>query len=345
MDDLAFGTRDKRGNWKPSKAIEYPRVFVWPVDFRAILGWVPEYLAPWNFLYAAIGVVFWLWLTPSIETMREFAPGWVAFILGRNIALVLAFYGWFHFRLYRQKRQGTKFKYNGKWLDTHNPTFLFKNQTVDNMIWTLASGVPVWTAFEVLSLWLFANEYIPYVTWADHPVWIVVLMLLIPLFREVHFYLVHRLIHWPPLYRAVHKLHHNNVNPGPWSGLAMHPVEHLLYFSGVMIHWIVPSNPVHVIFHLVHLGLAPAPGHAGFDKVLTGPEDSDKHFDIHGYSHYLHHKYFECNYSDGALPLDKWFGSFHDGSDESQERMNERFMKTAKRRQEKQAARPARRRG
>lgn len=341
MDDLAFGTRDKRGNWKPSKAIEYPRVFVWPVDFRAILGWVPEYLAPWNFLYAAIGVVFWLWLTPSIETMREFAPGWVAFILGRNIALVLAFYGWFHVRLYRQKRQGTKFKYNGKWLDTHNPTFLFKNQTVDNMIWTLASGVPVWTAFEVLSLWLFANEYIPYVTWADHPVWIVVLMLLIPLFREVHFYLVHRLIHWPPLYRAVHKLHHNNVNPGPWSGLAMHPVEHLLYFSGVMIHWIVPSNPVHVIFHLVHLGLAPAPGHAGFDKVLTGPEDSDKHFDIHGYSHYLHHKYFECNYSDGALPLDKWFGSFHDGSDESQERMNERFMKTAKRRQEKQAARPA----
>jgi sterol desaturase/sphingolipid hydroxylase (fatty acid hydroxylase superfamily) len=345
VDDLAFGTRDKRGNWKPSKAIEYPRVFVWPVDFRAILGWVPEYLAPWNFLYAAIGVAFWLWLTPSIETMREFAPGWIAFILSRNIGLVLAFYGWFHFRLYRQKRQGTKFKYNGKWLDTDNPAFLFKNQTVDNMIWTLASGVPVWIAFEVLSLWLFANEYIPYVTWADHPVWIVVLMLLIPLFREVHFYLVHRLIHWPPLYRAVHKLHHNNVNPGPWSGLAMHPVEHLLYFSGVMIHWIVPSNPVHVIFHLVHLGLAPAPGHAGFDKVLTGPEDSDKHFDIHGYSHYLHHKYFECNYSDGALPLDKWFGSFHDGSDESHERMNERFMKTAKRRQEKQAARPARRKG
>ncbi|MDP1142743.1 hypothetical protein, partial [Klebsiella pneumoniae] len=79
------------------------------------------------------------------------------------------------------------------------PEFLFRNQTVDNMIWTLASGVPVWTAFEVLSLWLFANEYIPYASWAEHPVWIVVVMLLIPLFREVHFYLVHRLIHWPPL--------------------------------------------------------------------------------------------------------------------------------------------------
>ena len=41
--------------------------------------------------------------------------------------------------------------------------------------------------------------------------------------------------------------------------------------------------------------------------------------------HYLHHRYFECNYGaglDGAiLPLDKWLGTFHDGSDEAQERM------------------------
>ena len=323
MDDLAFGMRDKRGNWKPSKILAYPNVFVWPVRPGAILRWIPDYLAPWNLLYAAIGVAFWLWLTPSMETLRSFAPGWIAVILARNIALVLVFYGFFHLRLYRQRKQGTQFKYNGKWLDTDNPVFLFGNQTIDNMIWTLGSGVPIWTAYEVVSLWLFANNYIPFVSWVDHPIYCVAIMILIPFFREVHFYLVHRLIHWPPLYRAVHKLHHNNVNPGPWSGLAMHPVEHLLYFSGVMIHWIVPSHPVHAIFHLVHLGLAPAPGHTGFDKVVTG---EDKAFDTHCYAHYLHHKYFECNYSDGSMPLDKWFGSFHDGTEEAHERMNRRFL-------------------
>ena len=28
-------------------------------------------------------------------------------------------------------------------------------------------------------------------------------------------------------------------------------------------------------------------------------------FDTHSYAHYLHHKYFECNYADGAIPLDR----------------------------------------
>ena len=36
-----------------------------------------------------------------------------------------------------------------------------------------------------------------------------------------------------------------------------------------------------------------------------------------GYFHYLHHKYFECNYGELTSPLDKWFGSFHDGTKNS----------------------------
>ena len=36
------------------------------------------------------------------------------------------------------------------------------------------------------------------------------------------------------------------------------------------------------------------------------------------YYHFLHHRFFECNYGgDGLVPLDKWFGSFHDGTDEA----------------------------
>ena len=30
-------------------------------------------------------------------------------------------------------------------------------------------------------------------------------------------------------------------------------------------------------------------------------------------------------YADGAIPLDKFFGTFHNGSDESQEKMVERY--------------------
>jgi len=31
----------------------------------------------------------------------------------------------------------------------------------------------------------------------------------------------------PHLYAAVHSWHHKNSNTGPWSGAAMHPLEHL----------------------------------------------------------------------------------------------------------------------
>lgn len=323
MDDTAFGKRDKAGHWRPSKLLSYPEVFVWPSKPIEILKWIPSYLLPWNALYAAIGIVLWVYLTPSLETMKSFAWGWIGFIAARNIILVVLFVGAYHLRLYVRKAQGTSFKFNAKWPERGNPVFLFGSQTIDNMIWTLASGVTVWTAYEVLTLWLFANGYIPMIDWEANPVWFGALLLVIPLFREVHFYLVHRMIHWPPLYRHVHCLHHNNINPGPWSGLSMHPVEHVLYFSGVIIHWIVPSHPIHAIFHLVHLGLSPAGGHTGYERIVVGENTS---FDSHCYAHYLHHKYFECNYADGALPLDRWFGSFHDGSEAAQEAMNKRFL-------------------
>jgi sterol desaturase/sphingolipid hydroxylase (fatty acid hydroxylase superfamily) len=326
MDDAVYGKRDKRGNWTPLERIEYPPVFVWPPRPLGILKWLfgtSGYILPWNLFFAAAALVVWGFLTPSFETTKTFAPGWIAFILVRNAALVFAVFGFFHLRLYIQKAQGSMFKYNGKWLDRGNAAFLFRNQTIDNMIWAFASAVPIWTAYEVVTLWAFANGYIGLLQWNAHPVFFVALMLLIPLIRELHFYLIHRFIHWPPLYRTVHKLHHNNVNPGPWSGLAMHPVEHLFYFSGVLIHWIVPSHPLHALFHLVHAGLSPVPGHTGFDKVVVGGNSA---VDTHCYAHYLHHKYFECNYADGAIPLDKWFGTFHDGSEESYEAMNKRFM-------------------
>jgi sterol desaturase/sphingolipid hydroxylase (fatty acid hydroxylase superfamily) len=102
----------------------------------------------------------------------------------------------------------------------------------------------------------------------------------------------------------------------------MHPVEHILYFSGVLVHWIVPSHPVHALFQLIHAGLSPAVGHAGFDRIRLGRGA----FQTESYAHYLHHKYFECNYADGTIPLDRWFGTFHDGSEEAHEAMNRRFM-------------------
>ena len=102
----------------------------------------------------------------------------------------------------------------------------------------------------------------------------------------------------------------------------MHPIEHLLYFSGILVHWIVPSHPLVAMFHVFHAGIAPTAGHTGYEKMTFKNGISIPTGD---YNHYLHHKYFECNYGDGNLPLDRWFGTLHDGSDEAQERMIKRM--------------------
>ena len=124
------------------------------------------------------------------------------------------------------------------------------------------------------------------------------------------------------MYKIAHKVHHYNNNPGPWSGLSMHPIEHFIYFSGVLIHLILPSHPFLVLYHIFYAGITPNAGHSGYDKIVF---KNNKWIPAGDYMHYLHHKYFECNYASGNTTfLDFIFGTFHNGS-------NEDTIKTLKR--------------
>ena len=239
--------------------------------------------------------------------------------------MFLIFGGW-HLRFHMIKAQGTKYSFNNNWpQEKHRRFFSTTKSTTTCFIVLLQVAlygpltsnhyVGVCKQFDTLSIVEVAHS------------WFIVLFLVIPIFRDAHFYLVHRLLHFKFLYKHVHALHHKNIDIGPWSGLAMHPIEHLLYFSGVLIHWIILSHPLHAILHIQATGLTPALGHLGFDKYLfrgkTPLTLGQRYF------HYLHHKYFECNYGgDGTVPMDKWFGSFHDGTEEGHELMKQRRKKT-----------------
>lgn len=320
MDEKTFGT-ESRGNWAPHKPITYGPLFAWPWNAKAVVKWLfgfPGFLFPWTVVYSALAIVVWLWLTPSLEIMKSLSLNWVLFILVRNLVLAFVVYGGWHLWLYSWKRQGTRFKYNKQFPREQSRSFRFGSQTRDNMFHTLASGVPIWTAYEVLLLWAYANGYAPLISFESHPIWFVAVFLIVPFIHEIGFYFAHRLIHIPVLYRLAHYLHHRNVNPGPWSGLSMHPIEHLIYFSSTLMFFVIPAHPVHMINLASRLGVAPAQGHTGFDRLELGEDVS---MDVSYYAHYLHHKYFEVNYADGMVPLDKWFGSFHDGSPEAHQAM------------------------
>lgn len=302
------GYRDKRGEWRPENPVVYAPVFDWPTTRKRFLAWVPGYFYPWNLFWFAITMATWLHFQPSLETCKTFHWTWIAQMFGRNLVLLWLVYGGWHLYLYTFRGRGHKGKYSPRWQNTHGATFLLGNQVYDNIFWTCVSGGMTWTAYEVVTMWLYANGHLPYLDFRTSPVAFIAVLLAIPFWREFHFYWIHRLIHWKPLYDRVHYLHHYNINPGPWSGMAMHPIEHIVYFSVTLIHWIIPSHPIHFLFNAQHTALTPAAGHTGFEGDLNDQVSFGSYF------HYLHHRHFDCNYGESGIPLDKWFGSFEDGS-------------------------------
>jgi sterol desaturase/sphingolipid hydroxylase (fatty acid hydroxylase superfamily) len=325
MDDLKYGKRDKRGDWKPSEHVELAPLFALPWKPLALLRWLPHYFLPWNLVFAVSAVAYWYFVVPDQETLRSLHWTWILRLYAVNAVAVFVFFSSFELRLYTWRKQENRFKYNGRFPgDFKNPAFLFNSQNLDGMIRTLCSAVPVWTAYEVGILYVYANGYLPWISFADHPWYLLCLWLLLPMFHEAHFFAIHRLIHWAPLYRWIHSVHHNSVNPSPWSSLSMHTVEHILYFSTGLLHLVVWSNPILAIYQLHFSGFGAVVGHIGFDKLEVG---KGRTFDSGAYLHYLHHKYFEVNYGDGLLPLDKMFGTWHDGSPEGESRMEARYEK------------------
>ena len=310
--DAQRGAKDARGNWTPPYTAKFAPLFQWPWRPLAILKWLfgfPGLIWPFNTFVLLCAAVTLSFFQPPLESTKSLAFGWIGLMLLRNLVIMLVVYGGLHLLYYRMRVSGAERKYNPSFQDEPRRQFWFGKQTPDNVSRCLLFGLPIWTAYEVLYVWLAANGRVPYLSFQQSPVGFVAWFFAIVFIRDIHFYFVHRLIHWKPLFKHVHSVHHLNPNPGPWSGVAMHPVEHVLYLSGTLIHFLIPSNPLHFFFHMQHLMIAPATGHLGFEgpTINNKPVNSD-------YFHYLHHKYVTCNFGGELVPLDKWLGNYFDGN-------------------------------
>jgi lathosterol oxidase len=254
-----------------------------------------------------------LFLYPSLGTAKTLAFGWVFQVWLVNLGLMICIAGGLHWFFYVWRGQGKALKFDHREPAKGNSLWNFSNQVHDNMFWSLGSGVLQVTVLQVLVMWLMANGYVPTINLTSNPILFIAGLMLLPIWSAFHFYWVHRLLHVPFLYKRVHALHHRNVNIGPWSGLSMHPVEHLLYLSSLLIHCVIPSHPIHLYFHVIYLAPGAAMTHTGYEDLLI--KDKRK-LALGTFYHQLHHRYYECNYGNQEMPWDRWFGTFHDGSDE-----------------------------
>lgn len=307
----------------PKVPIATSPFFAWPPDPARMWHW---FAMRWlglaeNVIVLALALGTWLWLTPDMARMQVLSADWIALIWLRNVGLMTLVAGGLHLYFFHLRRQGDRLQYDRRPLAASGRKFTFANQVHDNMFWTLTSGVGLWTAYEVGMLHAMARGWLPRLDPADRPFLTVALLVLTPVWISFHFYWVHRALHWGPLYRLAHALHHRNVTVGPWSGLSMHPVECLLFFSSILVHLLVPAHPLHILFHLQHQALTAATSHTGYESLLVRDR---KRLALGTFHHQMHHRYFEVNYGNLEMPWDAWFGTFHDGTPQAHERLKSR---------------------
>ena len=326
-DQIPAG-RSRVWNHHPALPIGMSPVFDLPPKPKAAFAWL---LGTWSKLtppvsHLVFAIIAFALFWPDMAVMDDLSWGWMAQIFAVNFCATVILAGALHLYLFVYKGQEMRLKFDVRPME-RSPRFTFSHQTWDNIFWSLTSGVPIWSAWMILYFWVAANGLVPtQAAIMDGPLWFIAFFFVIRFWQSFHFYWIHRLIHFPWWFKNVHHLHHRNVSVGPWSGLAMHPVEHLLYFSGIAIHFVLPSHPVHVIFHMFALSLGAVYSHSGFEKLRLRNRDTIKAGSFH---HQLHHKYFECNYGSEEIPLDRWFGSFHDGTDAATEAVRARKKRLA----------------
>ncbi len=313
----------KGWNHLPELPLKTSPFFAWPPQPVQIIKWVWNswFLISEKLIVLGLSVAVYLWLTPPLETLQTFELSWASQVYLRNMALTLVVAGALHLWFYRYSAQGAALKYDPRPLMVKGKQFTLGGQVRDNMFWTLGPGVLIWTGLEVGMLYALANGYVSYISWEANPIWFLAIFFAIPIWESFYFYVIHRALHIPVLYKYVHSVHHRNINVGPWSGMSMHPIEQFVFLGSVLIHVVIGAHPAHIIFHLQYYFLTAITTHTGYQGLLVRDKNQ---LSLGTFHHQMHHRYFECNYGSLEIPWDKWFGSFHDGTAAANEKMQER---------------------
>ena len=209
--ELTAGTpagESREWNWHPDLPINTSPVFEKPPRPFASLRWYAGAWLPISelLLYVVIAFAVWSWLQPPLEQTQTLAPGWIAAIWLRNIAMLVAFATILHLWLYTWKKQGDALRYDRRGPTAKARIFAFGSQLWDNVAYSLISGVGIWTIYEAGLWWGYANSVLPTVTLSANPVWFVLWFPLIGVWYSFHFYWAHRFLHWAPMYRRVHSV-------------------------------------------------------------------------------------------------------------------------------------------
>lgn len=126
------------------------------------------------------------------------------------------------------------------------------------------------------------------------------------MFTDCGIYFIHRWLHWPAVYKALHKPHHKWIVCTPFASHAFHPVDG--YFQSLPYHWypfLFPLHKVSYLFLFTFVNFWTVMIHDGEymsnDPIVNGAA-----------CHTIHHLYFNYNYGQFTTLWDRLGGSYRE---------------------------------
>ena len=124
-------------------------VFRWRPRIGIVLNWFRHgwFALSGATIWVALAFVVFTWFQPSLA---QWSLEGIILMLLRNLFLIFIIAGGLHLWLWAMRFQGDRLKFDIRDMMRDNGTFTFRNQVFDNMFWSIAWGVPIWTLYEVI---------------------------------------------------------------------------------------------------------------------------------------------------------------------------------------------------
>jgi lathosterol oxidase len=171
-------------------------------------------------------------------------------------------------------------------------------------LWLSALSIVIFGVQTAGVAWLLRHGWLT-IDWHRSPWHLLWELPLLYLWNEVHFFVIHRALHWKPLYRSVHIWHHRSVITTPFSAYSFHPLESFLLGSVMPLALVLHAFSPWALLGLTLMSLLlNVSGHLPHEKVRDGFAWLRPHSRYHN----RHHREFHTHYAFSLTWLDRWFG-------------------------------------
>ncbi len=172
-------------------------------------------------------------------------------------------------------------------------------------LWLSLLSMVIFAAQTAAVAWMLRHGWLT-IDWHRSPWHLLWELPLLYLWNELHFFMIHRALHWKPLYRTVHIWHHRSVITTPFSAYSFHPVESFLLGSVMPLALAMHAFGPWALLGLTIMSLIlNVSGHLPYEQIHERSQ-LFRRLLAHSRYHNRHHREFHTHYAFSLVWLDRW---------------------------------------